>query len=178
MTHATAIRILVGAALALGAACAAEPLKKPVKGGAVDTGPGTLTAARQYLEGNWTLESFEVVVPGKGLVALKGTGRLTYDGYGNLRMDIEADPASVEILRTAGIEVRGNRISSEGRTVVDMQARTLAYILEGQKPGIGPLAINRLRYWQVDGNLLTLSTKDDAGGTLSVGKWRKVQEPS
>lgn len=169
-------RLLIAAALAVSAACAAEPLKKPVKGGPVDTGPGTLTAARQYLEGNWTLESFEVAVPGKGLVPLKGTGRLTYDAYGNLRMDVEADAPSVAILRSAGIEVQGNRVASDGRTVVDMQARTLAFILEGQKPGFGPLALNRLRYWQVDGTLLTLTTKDDAGNAVSVGKWRKMQE--
>ena len=48
--------------------------------------------------------------------------------------------------------------------------------LVGMMPGLGPLALNRLRHWQVDGTLLTLSTKDDAGGTVSVGKWRKAQE--
>jgi hypothetical protein len=175
MRRTTVGRLVGIAAFAAAAACAAEPIKKPLKAGPVDTGPGTLTAARQYLEGTWTLESFEVAVPGKGLVPLTGTGRLTYDEFGNLRMDVEADQASVDILRSAGIQLTGNRIASEGRTVVDMQARTLAFILEGQKPGLGPLALNRLRYWQVDGTLLTLTTRDDAGNPVSVGKWRKAQ---
>jgi hypothetical protein len=41
-------------------ACHSAPRQKPIKGGAVDTGPQTLTAARNFLEGRWVLESFEV----------------------------------------------------------------------------------------------------------------------
>jgi hypothetical protein len=48
-------------------------------------------------------------------------------------------------------------------------------MLEGQPAaGTGPLATSRPRYWQVDGNLLTLTTKDDAGRPTSIGRWRKM----
>jgi hypothetical protein len=158
--------------LTVSVACAAEPWKKPVKGGAVDTGPGTLTAARQYLEGHWLLESFEIYRAGKP-VLLKGTGTLVYDAYGNLKMEVRADQSALPALQAAGITIKDGVVSTEGRTVVDMQHRTLSYVLENQPPGLGPLALNRLRYWEVAGTLLTLTTKDDSGNPAAVSKWRK-----
>jgi hypothetical protein len=53
-----------------------------------------------------------------------------------------------------------------------MQNRTLSYVVPGQS-GTGPLALSRPRHWVVEGDLLTLSTKDDAGKPLSVGHWRR-----
>ena len=86
------------------AGCSAAPRQRPVKGGPVDQGPQTLTAARKYLEGNWALESFDVYPPGKSAITLKGSGNLTYDDFGNLKMEIRADQASSDLLRAAGIE--------------------------------------------------------------------------
>ena len=156
--------------------CAAAPSKKPIKLGAVDTGPGSLTQARKYLEGQWTLESFEIRPPGKPAVTPKATGLLTYDDFGNLAMEIRVDQATSDLLRPMGIELRDGAISSSGRTAVDMQNRTLTYVLEGQAPGAGPLAMNRPRYWQVEGDILTLTTKDDAGNPASIGRWRKINK--
>jgi hypothetical protein len=169
------VRLLAAGAIAIAAACGPAPRQRPVELGPVDTGAGTLTEARKYLEGLWTLESFEVYPPGKGPVALKGTGTLVYDDFGNLKMDIRADEASSDILRAAGIDIADGVIRSEGRTVVDMQHKTLTYVVQGQpQAGTGPLAMNRPRHWQVEGNVLTLTTKDDAGNALSVGRWRKA----
>lgn len=90
------LRSAVGRTLVLGllgaaAACAPAPRVRPVKGGDVDAGPESLTAARKFLEGRWTLESFEVFPPGKPPIALKGAGTLNYDEFGNLRIEIRAD---------------------------------------------------------------------------------------
>jgi hypothetical protein len=157
-------------------ACAAAPINKPIKVGDVDTGSGSVTAARKFLEGRWTLESFEVHPPGKPVVNLKGMGTLTYDDFGNLRMEIRADQAASDQLRAAGIDIRDGIISSDGRTAVDMPNRTLTYVIQGQPPtGTGPLAMNRPRHWQVDGDVLTLTTRDDAGNVASVGRWRKTR---
>ena len=143
--------------------------------GPVDKGAGSLIAARKYLEGRWSLESFEVFPPGKAPVALKGSGTLTYDDYGNLTIDIRADQASSDVLRASGIDIPNGVISSTGRTVVDLQNKTLTYVIEGQATvGTGPLATSRPRHWEVDGTLLTLTTQDEAGKPLSVGRWRKV----
>jgi hypothetical protein len=78
-------------------------------------------------------------------------------------------------LTNAGLDIRNGVLSTTGRTVVDMPNKTLAYVLEGQQATSGPLALNRLRHWQVDGDLLTLTTNDDAGQPVSVGRWRKAK---
>jgi hypothetical protein len=159
------------------AGCESAPRQRPVKMGPVDEGGGTLAAARKYLEGRWTLESFEVFPPGRPPITLKGSGTLNYDEFGNMRMEIRADEKAADLLRAAGIDIRDGTISTDGRTVVDMQNKTLAYVLEGQnaiaKP-TGPLAPGRPRHWEVTKDTLVLTTKDDAGKTLSVGRWRRM----
>jgi len=168
---------LVLVLLAVVSACAPAPRVRPVKGGDVNEGPESLVAARKFLEGRWTLESFEVFPPGKPAIALKGAGTLNYDEFGNLRIEIRADEKAADLLRAAGIETRDGTISTDGRTVVDMQNRTLSYVLPGQTvgaPAPGPLAPSRLRHWEVKGDLLILSTKDDAGKILSTGRWKRM----
>jgi hypothetical protein len=169
--------LLIGTALAATAACSAAPRQRPVEGGPVDTGAGTLTSARKFLEGRWMLESFEVRPPGKPPITLKGQGTLAYDASGNLTMNIRTtDEKTSDLLRAAGIDIRDGVISTEGRTAVDMQNHTLTYFLQGQKPLIkGPLGMERPRHWVVEGDVLTLTTKDDAGQPLSIGRWRKSQ---
>ena len=172
----TLTRALTAAVLVAAAACGPAPRQKPVLMGPVDQGAGSLVEARKYLEGRWNLESFEVYPPGKPPIALKGAGTLNYDQFGNLRMEIRADQSSSDILRAAGIDIRDGTISSDGRTVVDLPNKTLTYVVEGQpKAGGGPLAASRPRHWQVDGDLLTLTTQDDAGKPLSIGKWRRAK---
>ena len=169
-------RVLLAVVCASLTACKASPITKPIEGGPVATGAGSLTQARKFLEGRWALESFEVHPPGKPVVTLKGMGTLTYDDFGNLRMEIRADQAAADQLRAAGVDIRDGIISSDGRTAVDMPNRTLTYVIQGQPAtGTGPLAMNRPRHWQVDGNVLTLTTRDDAGNVASVGRWRKTR---
>jgi hypothetical protein len=171
------MRWMILALLVQCAACAPAPRTRPVRMGPVDEGPATLAAARKYLEGQWTLESFEVFPPGQPQVALKGTGLVTYDAFGNLRMEIRSDPASADLLRKMGLELRDGVIATDGRTAVDMQNRTLTYVLDGgQTPGgTGPLAMNRPRHWEVNETVLTLTTRGDDGKPLSVSRWRKAQ---
>lgn len=156
----------------LGAGCHGQPSQRPMKAGPVDTGAGSLTAARKYLEGRWSLESYEIYPPGKPPIQLKGTGTLTYDEFGNLKIDVRADQASTDMLRDAGIDLKDGVLASDGRTVVNMQSHTLTYVVAGQSTS-GPLSLNRPRHWDVQSNLLTLTTQDDSGKPLSVAKWRK-----
>jgi hypothetical protein len=168
-------RALLSVSLALAvmstAACTYKPRTDPP-----NTGPGSTKVARQYLEGRWTLVSFALYPPNASPIQVKGTGTLVYDDFGNLTMDLSVDEASVALMQKAGIPLEKGRLSSSGRTIVDMQGRSLTYVLEGQ-PAVGapsgPLALNRPRYWERDGNTLTLTTKDDKGQPLSVGKWQK-----
>jgi hypothetical protein len=156
--------------------CAAAPRQRPLPVGKVE---GTLSDARKFLEGRWVLESFEVRPPGKSPILLKGSGVMNYDDFGNLRMEIKADQASADLLRAAGIEMRDGVISADGRTAIDQQNKTLTYFIEGQRSsnqtGGGPLALNRPRHWEVMGDVLTLTTRDDSGAPLSIGRWKRSQ---
>jgi hypothetical protein len=171
--HPLLTRALTATVLLSLAACG--PKVRVKKGGPVDTGAGSVTAARAFLEGRWTLESFEVHLPGKPVLMPKGQGSLTYDEFSNLVMEIRTDVETTDLLRASGIDVQDGTISTKGRTAVDMQNRTLTYMLAGQPAGgKGPLATSRPRYWQVDGNVLTLTTKDDAGNPASISRWKKI----
>jgi len=162
--------------LALAATGCTAPAGAPVA-----TGPGTLQAARKYLEGRWTLISFEVSPPNTAPIQLKGQGTLSYDAFGNLDMQIRvSDDRVADELARAGVPLTDGVISTTGRTAVDMQARTLTYFLEGQSQLVdnknaAPLATSRPRYWVVEGNVLTLTVKGDDGRPLSVGRWQKAK---
>jgi hypothetical protein len=156
--------------------CAGGPREKPIPTTSIDKGMGTLQGARKYLEGRWTLISFEVFPPNAQPITVEGSGVMTYDDYGNLRMEIRTAEAVADRLENVGILMSRGVISSDGRTTLDLTRRTLTYVIEGQPPAgapAGPLATSRPRYWEVDGDMLTLSTKDDSGRTLSVAKWKK-----
>ena len=104
-------RALLATVLFSLSACAGGPRERNIKLAPVDTGAGSLTAAQKFLEGRWTLESFEVHPPGKPVVTLKGQGTLSYDAFGNLAMEIRTDQAASDLLRAAGIDIRYGPIS-------------------------------------------------------------------
>ena len=91
MTLSTFSRLILAAVLIPAAACTSAPRQRPVEMGPVAAGAGSLTAARTFLEGRWTLESFTIYPSGKPPITPKGSGTLTYDEFGNLRMEIRAD---------------------------------------------------------------------------------------
>jgi hypothetical protein len=164
---------------ALGVLVTAAPLIAGQRG-PVDKGPGTLAAARKYLEGRWDLQTFDIMPPGQATIHLTkqtGRGTLIYDDFGNLEMDVKVDEPTAKLLAAAGIATKNGSLYSKGKTAVDVPGRTLRFILQGQPPtgaASGPIALNKLRHWEVNGNVLTLTTKDDAGKVLSVGTWQKA----
>lgn len=167
--------ICIGVAIA---ALAGSAYSAPLQKGPANTGPGSLAAARKYLEGRWSLVSYDVFPPGKPPIQIRGAGTLTYDGFGNLQVEIRVDKATGAQLEQAGVPITNGMLSIGGRTAVDMQRRILTYFLEGQPPlgaPSGPLALNRPRHWQVEGNVLTLTTRGEDGQPLSVGRWEKLQ---
>jgi hypothetical protein len=174
MTHT--LDLVLMSTLVMGmTACASKAIEKPIDVAPAETGPGSLASARKFLEGRWALESFEMRPPGKAPITLNGSGTLVYDEFSNLKMDIRADKASTDLLRAAGIDIRNGVISTNGRTAVDMQNRTLTYVLSGQTPTAapGPLDVSRPRHWEVQGDVLVLSTVDEAGQPLSIGRWKR-----
>jgi hypothetical protein len=146
------------------------------KGGPVNTGPGSTTAARQYLEGRWSLLSYDIYPRGQQAIRLNGQGTLTFDRFGNVDVQIRVDRDEAAVLAAAGVPSAAGILSIVGRVTIDTQARTITYFLEGQPPfgtPSGPLALNRPRHWQVDDRVLTLITRGEDGQLLSMGRWLK-----
>jgi hypothetical protein len=172
-------RVVIVLAMVAAAGCAGAPPTAPLKCGPGSAGPRPGESARKYLEGRWSLMSFEVFPAGGKSVLLKGNGTLNYDAFGNLDMQIRVEDRNTsEELARAGIPIDKGMISTTGRAAIDLNARTLTYFLEGQKPLVstgpaGPLALNRPRHWVVEGDTLTLTTRHDDGKPASVARWQK-----
>lgn len=147
----------------LTAHCAASPSRRPLDLEPVATGAGTLAEARRSLEGVWTLVSFEVRPPGRPAVPISATGRLTYDAYANLIMDVRADESAAQTLNDAGLVTTERRIAVKGRTGPDAAG-----------PTSGPLALSRPRHWQLADGVLTLTTHGDDGTPISVSRWKRA----
>ena len=171
------VRAIVAVALVGGAVgCGPKPLERPFPAGPVKTGAGTIAEARKYLEGRWTMVSLDLFPPNEKPIKVVGSGTLIYDEFGNMDVQIKIDEATTQQVQKIGIKVPGGVISEKGQTLVDMTGRTLRFVREGEdviRPIAHPLDIGLPRHWEVEGNTLTLRTKDQKGTILSVGVWRK-----
>ena len=176
MSRSLAVLAVAGLA-ALGSGCAGAPREKPIKTSPIEQGAGTATQARDFLKGRWSLVSFEVYPSGAEAIPVPGAGTLNYDEFGNMSIEIRTDPTVAARLQSAGIPNDRGTLSTSGRVVVDMQNKKLTYVIEGQSSSAarsGPLAMNRPRYWEVTGDELTLTTRDDSGKPTSIGKWKRM----
>ena len=145
--------------------------------GPARTGADTLTAGRKQLEGRWALLSFDVRRTGGDLIQVNGEGTLLFDDFGNLEMEIRTDETSGQTLAEAGIPLEKGRLSVKGHTALDVAHQTLTFVPKGQPllvPLSGPLAAIYPRYWSVDGDVLTVGTKDNLGNPTTIGRWRKL----
>ena len=136
------------------------------------------TAGCTDLEGTWSLLSFTIYPPGGAPLEMQGTGTLWFDDFGYVRMTLDADAASAALLTEAGIPMEKNRFVTWGRAIIDKRSKTLKYVkyaFDGQYPAVtaGPTTVERLYYWNVTGSTLTLTTKDESGKPLSIGRWRR-----
>src|SRR3954470_16184851 len=86
--------------------CAHSPRQRPLGTSKIETGPGTDRQARNFLEGNWALQSFDIYPMAGQAVPVKGTGQLTYDDFANLTVVIRVDESTSAMLAKAGIPTR------------------------------------------------------------------------
>jgi hypothetical protein len=132
--------------------------------------------ARKYLQGHWVLVSMEFSPPSQPPIHDAATGSMTYDDFGNMDVELRLSPATAKLAAGIGMDAPNGVVSTKGRTVIDINNHSISYVLEGQpavRPAMSPLDTNRPRYWEVNGNQLTLRTKDENGTVLSTTVWRK-----
>jgi hypothetical protein len=153
-------------------ACAtSRPRQRPVEGGPVASGPGTLESVRKQLEGGWSLVSAEVVSAAGQRSLLKASAVLTYDAFGNLSMKGAYEDPSATAEQTAALNFTG-------RAVIDTQKQELRLLdlqqAEGEFGGLpAEMAARRIRSYAFKGDVLTLTVKDSKGNVAAVNTWRK-----
>jgi len=164
--------MLPAAVLVTVSACASSrPRQRPVEGGAVDAGAGSLAAVRGQLEGTWNLVSADVVSAAGTRMTVKASAVLTYDAYGNFVMKGEVDdPAATADQKAA--------LNFTGRAVIDTQRQVLRLLDVKQSESEftalpAEMAARRERAYAFEGGLLTLTVKDSAGRVTAVNTWRK-----
>ena len=79
--------ILAALAVAICVSCQAQPRQRPLDIGPVTSGEGTVEFERRRLQGTWQLDRFEVVDSSGNNWVVKAQANLTYDEYGNLRVE-------------------------------------------------------------------------------------------
>ena len=79
--------ILAALTVAICVSCQAQPRQRPLDIGPVTSGEGTVEFERRRLQGTWQLDRFEVVDSSGNNWVVKAQANLTYDEYGNLRVE-------------------------------------------------------------------------------------------
>jgi hypothetical protein len=157
---------------ALLSACAPAPIYKPIKGGPVDTGSGSLEAVRRQLQGSWALTSYEIYSGGKRR-RLPAAARLSYDEFGNLTMD-------GEIARSgAAQDQRPLLLNYSGRAVLDIQnheLRLLDLVPSGDalpRSVADATSATNVRRFDVRGDVLTLTIIAADGKPAAASAWKR-----
>jgi hypothetical protein len=145
-------------------ACAPAPIHRPIKGGPVDAGPGSLEAVRRQLQGHWTLESYDVIESGKRRTRA-ATGVLSYDEFGNLTRDGELREGQSAAAR------RPLLLNYSGRTAIDVTTGELRLL---NVAAIGDaVSPDNVRHYDIPGSILTLSVVGPGGKVSAVSRWKK-----
>lgn len=155
------------------AACPSAPRVRPVKAGDVNTGTGSLEAVRRQLQGTWELVEAVVLDPDGKATPRKAQGRLTYDEYGNLTIGAKLADSTQPETSVSGL------LAYSGRAVIDPAKSQLVLMdLKSRLPSGEPIpdevSADKRRDYVIEGNTLTLTSRDVKGVATARTTWRKV----
>jgi hypothetical protein len=152
----------------------------------IDTGAGSVVAARKSLEGTWELLSLDVTALDGRQRMVEAGGKLVLDAFGNLDINYKIADAGLQALDSIGLKSPDPVISTTGKVVIDAGQRKVTYLGTGQqldkafdadlaKRKANPFALERTRYYSVDNTsgVLTLMTRYDNGKNAATSKWRR-----
>jgi hypothetical protein len=155
-------------------ACAEKRARvRPIEGGSVNTGAGSLEDTRKQLEGTWNLVSAEVVSADGSRRAVKASAVMTYDGFGNFSIKGAYEDPAVGADQTAALNFTG-------RAVIDVQKKEL-HLLDVQQTDAdfarlpAEMAAARSRAYAFSLNQVTMTVKNGKGQVAAVNTWRKAQ---
>ncbi len=138
--------------------------------GPVEKGPESVEAARQQLQGTWSLLYAETTKADGQPVTVRATGTLTCDAHGNMT-------ATGEVLDKE-MEVPASLIAFNGPAVIDARARRLwiASPTAAPQPHAEAYRPDNAKYYEFENDLLRFALKDANGKTTARAVYRKRVE--
>jgi hypothetical protein len=175
--------LLALACTAVIAGCAASERQRPIETSRVATSGNTLEVARKQFDGRWTLVSLDYAAPDGRRATVEGTaGTLTADSFGNLEIEYRLSESGLRALNALGFKTPSPVISTTGRSVINVDQKSIVYVDDKAQPfdpkvaaaRQNPFALERTRYYDfsADGQL-TLTTRHDDGKDAAVSRWKK-----
>jgi len=163
-------------AVAMLSGCAPAPIYRPIKGGDVDTGAGTLESVRDQLKGTWALVAYEVYENGKPR-RLPAEAEMTYDEFGNLKMhgQLKRDAAAT------AKEPPPILLNYSGRAVIDVKSHQIRLldVNENKEPLPGAIADavtpENVRRYDLKADTLALTVFDAKGQPTASSSWKRQE---
>jgi len=176
MSHGFSKATVLALAVGLLASCAPAPIYRPIKGGDVETGAGTLEAVREQLKGTWALVAYEVYENGKPR-RLPAEAEMTYDEFGNLKMhgQLKRDASSTANVPPPLL------LNYSGRAVIDVKSHQLRLldVNENKEPLPGAIADavtpENVRRYDLKADTLALTVFDGKGQPTASSSWKRQQ---
>lgn len=154
-------------------ACAhGAPRERPIKMGPVDTGVGSLEAARLALQGTWELLTLDTYASQDAApAAVSANAQMTFDAYGNVRISAARLPDARDASRL---------LDYSGQVVIDPVRHEwrLVAVTRGKKAVeklSADVAPDKVRVYDVQGDALTLTMRDADGRRTASSTWRRVK---
>lgn len=129
------------------------------------TAAGSLRDARQALQGEWSIESFERIATDGSAMRLDAEGRLSYDRFGHM-----------ESRGRLGGAVDAPELTYRGRAVINARTRTISIRPEGRAPSTA--TARERRYDFLAGGLLQLELLGEGGRIEARVVWRRMPVPA
>jgi hypothetical protein len=155
--------------------CAPAPIYRPIKGGDVATGPGTLESVRERFKGTWALLAYEVYENGKPR-RIPAQGEMVCDEFGNLKMHGELKRTGNQ----TGKAPPPMLLNYSGRSVIDVTSNQLRLLdVEAQDeplPGAIADAVNpaHVRKYDLKDDTLAMTILDAKGQPTASSSWKRT----
>lgn len=143
-----------------------------------------MEAVRKALNGQWMLESLTVATDDGRATPVEAAGQLSMDDFGNLAIEFRMTDVGLAALEKVGVISPNPVISSNGQAAIDPVAHRITYVPpdvaeRAFDPKLAaarnnPFALERIRYYTLEGDRLTLTTRHDNGRDASTSRWKRT----
>ena len=133
----------------------------------------SLEEVRAKFVGNYELVTFESFRPDGEVVPRDYVARIMYDPLGNMSA-IGMPNDLPQRAEASGDERTVGGFAYFGRAEIDIAAGTVTHQVIGAPLNPGLVGVGRVRHYEFDGDLLTLSIKNDDGRITGQLIWRRV----